>query len=93
MLRYLIAVVCKQTLTGLVVSDDKLTLLTKHDPSTKRPYALFIDGSGATLVPGLIDMHGHVETTTVTSWEFSLPQPEASLAAYACSGVTTNIFI
>ena len=48
-----------------------------------------ISGIGATLVPGLIDMHGHLTTTTGPSWVFSMPAPEANLLAYAYAGVTT----
>jgi imidazolonepropionase-like amidohydrolase len=48
-----------------------------------------ISGEGATLVPGLIDMHAHLEISTGPSWEFSFPDPEGSLLAYAYSGVTT----
>ncbi len=48
-----------------------------------------ISGVGATLVPGLIDMHGHLTISTGPSWEFALPTPEVNLLAYAYSGVTT----
>lgn len=48
-----------------------------------------IPGEGATLVPGLYDMHGHLTTTTGPSWEFSSATPEANLLAYAYAGVTT----
>jgi imidazolonepropionase-like amidohydrolase len=51
--------------------------------------ALIISGEGATLVPGLIDMHGHVNTATGPSWQFALPDPEANLRAYVYAGVTT----
>lgn len=51
--------------------------------------AHIISGAGATLVPGLIDMHGHLTTTNGPSWEFALPTPEIDLLAYAYSGVTT----
>ena len=48
-----------------------------------------VDGSGATLVPGLIDMHGHVGASTAPTWERSFPDPEANLRAFAYTGVTT----
>ena len=48
-----------------------------------------ISGEGATLVPGLIDMHGHVSASTGPSWEFGAPDPEAILRSYVYSGVTT----
>jgi imidazolonepropionase-like amidohydrolase len=51
--------------------------------------AFVIPGQGATLVPGLIDMHGHLTTTTGPSWEMATPNPEDNLRAYAYAGVTT----
>lgn len=51
--------------------------------------AYTISGEGATLVPGLYDMHGHLTTTIAPSWEFSLPVPEDYLKGYAYAGVTT----
>ena len=48
-----------------------------------------ISGDGATLVPGLIDMHGHVASPTGPTWELQPPEPENNLLAYVYSGVTT----
>lgn len=48
-----------------------------------------ISGNGATLIPGLIDMHGHLTTTTGPTWKTAAPNPEANLLAYAYAGVTT----
>ena len=73
----------------VVIQSDKIVSVSEHNPRANWPNAHFIDGSGATLVPGLIDMHGHIATTTKPSWEFGLPTPNANLAAYAYSGVTT----
>lgn len=50
--------------------------------------ALQMAGAGATLVPGLIDMHGHVTTDSGPMWAFSLPDPERNLRAYLYSGIT-----
>jgi len=47
-----------------------------------------VDGKGATLVPGLIDMHGHINSGTQPSWEFGFPTPDANLDAYLYAGVT-----
>jgi imidazolonepropionase-like amidohydrolase len=51
--------------------------------------AAVVDGKGGTLVPGLIDMHGHINTSTQPSWEFSFPTPDANIDAYLYAGVTT----
>jgi imidazolonepropionase-like amidohydrolase len=51
--------------------------------------ALAIDGAGATLLPGLIDMHGHVGNAPEPSWLRKLPDPERNLRSYLYCGVTT----
>ena len=52
--------------------------------------ALRIEGEGATLLPGLIDMHGHVSTGTGPPWEFTAPAtPALNLRSFAYSRVTT----
>ena len=40
-----------------------------------------IDGAGATLVPGLIDMHGHVSSDSSPTWARGFPDPEAMRAS------------
>jgi imidazolonepropionase-like amidohydrolase len=53
------------------------------------PGALVISGDGATLVPGLVDMHGHVYANSNPIWVGGLPDPERNLRTYLYSGVTT----
>ncbi len=48
-----------------------------------------VSGAGATLVPGLVDMHGHVEAEPAPAWARGFPDPEANLRAYLYAGVTT----
>lgn len=48
-----------------------------------------IDGRGATLLPGLIDMHGHVFADPSPPWQLNAPDPEAVLRSYLYSGVTS----
>ncbi len=48
-----------------------------------------IDGAGRTLLPGLIDVHGHVGTDSAPPWSFSFPDPKRNLQAYLYCGVTT----
>ncbi|MGE4652960.1 MAG: amidohydrolase family protein [Myxococcota bacterium] len=48
-----------------------------------------IDAGGATLLPGLIDMHGHVFTDPAPPWQLNVPNPDAVLRSYLYSGVTT----
>jgi predicted amidohydrolase YtcJ len=50
-----------QPFTGIVIRDGKVErLLTAGQPVPKLPQATTLDGKGATLLPGLIDAHGHV---------------------------------
>ncbi len=55
--------------------------------------AQLIDGSGATLLPGLIDMHSHVCFSSAPRWQPELPDPPRNLRAYLYSGVTTVLDI
>lgn len=48
-----------------------------------------LDGKGATLLPGLIDMHGHISNSSAPPWQLAIPDPDASLRAYLYCGVTT----
>ncbi len=51
--------------------------------------ATVLDGEGRTLVPGLIDAHGHVASSPAPRWENALPDAEHNLGSYLYSGVTT----
>lgn len=51
--------------------------------------AQILDASGATLVPGLIDMHGHVDADGAPIWAGRFPDHEANLRSYLYCGVTT----
>jgi len=73
----------------VAISGDKIVSVTAHNEQAKWPHAHFISGKGATLVPGLIDMHGHITNSIRPTWEFALPNPDANLLAYVYSGVTT----
>jgi len=48
-----------------------------------------IDGRGATLLPGLIDSHGHVANGSSPPWAGTFPDPDRNLQAYLYCGVTT----
>jgi imidazolonepropionase-like amidohydrolase len=48
-----------------------------------------LDGRGATLLPGLIDAHGHVGVGYAPLWRSELPDPAHNLQAYLYCGVTT----
>ena len=71
------------------VSGGRIVKITKAgtlDPDGART----IDGLGATLLPGLVDMHGHISTSTAPAWEMgSPPTPDINLRGYVYAGVTT----
>lgn len=48
-----------------------------------------IDGRGATLIPGLVDSHGHVANGSAPPWMGEFPDPDRNLQAYLFAGVTT----
>jgi len=48
-----------------------------------------IDGTGATLLPGLIDMHGHVEAASGPPWIGGRPDALRNMQGYLYCGVTT----
>ena len=51
--------------------------------------AALVDGQGATLVPGLVDMHGHTGGNSDPVWAGTFPDPELNLRAFLYCGVTT----
>jgi imidazolonepropionase-like amidohydrolase len=51
--------------------------------------ARVIEGAGGTLVPGLIDMHGHVYSNPAPAWEQRFPEPDENLHTFLYAGVTT----
>lgn len=66
------------------------TIVSVEPAASTVPDNLYvISGEGATLLPGLVDMHGHVTTTTGPTWETAAPNPESNLASYVYAGVTT----
>lgn len=48
-----------------------------------------ISGKGATLAPGLVDMHGHIVASSAPTWVSGFRDPEANLRDYLYAGVTT----
>ena len=51
--------------------------------------AALVDGQGATLVPGLIDMHGHTGGESAPPWLGEFPDAELNLRSFLYCGVTT----
>ena len=51
--------------------------------------AVRIDGRGGTLLPGLIDSHGHVGNGSAPPWVGAFPDADRNLEAFLYCGVTT----
>ncbi len=52
---------------------------------------IVIDGASRTLMPGLVDVHGHTGSNSAPSWSSAgrFPDPERNLQSYLYAGVTT----
>ncbi len=48
-----------------------------------------IDARGGTLLPGLVDSHGHVGNSPAPPWAGEFPDPDRNLQGYLYCGVTT----
>lgn len=72
----------------VLLRDGRIAAITASD-ATVVTDATAIDGAGATLLPGLIDMHGHVGNGSEPSWLRRMPNPERNLRSYLYCGVTT----
>ena len=73
----------------VVTVGNRITAIGAPGQVTVPVGAQTIPGGGATLLPGLIDMHGHIGNGTGPSWALELPDPDRNLLAYLYCGVTT----
>ena len=73
----------------VVIEGDTIKSISAH--AAKPPPAggtRVIEGSGKTLIPGLIDIHCHLATSPAAAWERKLPNPERNMQRLLFSGVT-----
>jgi imidazolonepropionase-like amidohydrolase len=73
----------------VLVVGDRITGVTPAGQAQAPAGAQTISGAGATLLPGLIDMHGHIGNASAPPWKSQLPDPNRNLRAYLYCGVTT----
>ncbi len=69
------------------IDGTRITAIEDHDPIVRGDHV--VDGRGATLVPGLIDAHVHVFSSSNAPGHVSLPAPELAFQRLLYSGVTT----
>jgi imidazolonepropionase-like amidohydrolase len=73
----------------VLVENGRIAAITRAGASAPPAGAVALSGKGGTLVPGLVDMHGHVYADSHPIWALGIADPEANLRAYLYSGVTT----
>ncbi|MFN2427925.1 MAG: amidohydrolase family protein [Candidatus Binatia bacterium] len=73
----------------VVVTGETITAMGPTGTVTIPDGAERIDARGATLLPGLIDSHGHVANGSAPPWAREFPDPDRNLQAYLYCGVTT----
>lgn len=73
----------------VLVRGDRIEAIEPTGASEPPADAERIDGAGGTLLPGLVDAHGHVNTDPSPPWQLALPDPESVLQGYLYCGVTT----
>ena len=73
----------------VLVVGDRIAAVADHGKANPPPGTQTIPGSGATLLPGLIDVHGHIGNGSAPSWKSTFPDPDRNMRAYLYCGVTT----
>lgn len=73
----------------VLVEDGRIARLAAAGTVEPPAGAKRIDGSGGTLLPGLVDMHVHLGAPSGPSWATGLPDDDANLQALLYAGVTT----
>jgi imidazolonepropionase-like amidohydrolase len=73
----------------VLVVGDRITAVAADGQTHPPAGTQTISGSGATLLPGLIDMHGHLGGGSAPSWKSEFPDPNRNMRAYLYCGVTT----
>jgi Tol biopolymer transport system component len=74
---------------AVVVRDNRITAIGAASEVAIPPDAKVIDVSGKTIMPGLVDMHGHIDNCYYTSAGV-IPQKQSTRYADLAYGVTTN---
>ncbi|MFQ5513331.1 MAG: amidohydrolase family protein [Myxococcota bacterium] len=73
----------------VLVRGDRIAAIEPAGTLTPPKGAETIDGAHGTLLPGLIDAHGHITLAHAPPWQLTMPDPDANLRAYLFAGVTT----
>jgi imidazolonepropionase-like amidohydrolase len=79
----------RQTGRDVLIEDGVITALGPTGSIPAPEGADVRSYENATVLPGLVDMHGHVDANGAAIWEQRLPDHDANLAAFLYCGVTT----
>lgn len=71
----------------VVVRDGRIVSVAP--PGVAATGLIEVDGSGGTLLPGLVDVHTHTGGSPSPPWHTQLPAQEENLGAFLYAGVTT----
>jgi imidazolonepropionase-like amidohydrolase len=75
------------------VRGGRIARVLPHGVSTPEADVQRIDGTGATLVPGYVDMHTHVGMDPAPFWVQRIPDAKANMRSWLYCGVTTVVDI
>jgi imidazolonepropionase-like amidohydrolase len=83
-----IDVVAGKASAGMDVVIEGATIARVVPHSTSETAALVIDGTGMTVIPGLIDVHCHLLGPASPPWRLALPDVDENLERHLYAGVT-----
>jgi len=73
----------------VLVTGTQITAIGDSGSVTPPAGAQHIDAGGATLLPGLVDSHGHIGNSPAPPWAGAFPDPDRNLQSFLYCGVTT----
>jgi imidazolonepropionase-like amidohydrolase len=73
----------------VVIAGDQVLDVLPAGTATPGPGVLRLDGRGATVVPGLIDLHAHLGANPKPPWVGGFPDADANIQALLYCGITT----
>src|SRR5262245_60597560 len=79
----------RTSVRDVLIEDGRIARIAPAGTIRRVAGMLQIDGANRTLLPGLIDVHGHVGTGTAPPWVNEWPDAKRNMQAYLYCGVTT----
>ena len=73
----------------VLIVDGFVAEITLPGDAVKPPEVKVVSGRGATVMPGLIDMHAHLGGSSAPGWAGASADPRGNMRAYLYCGVTT----